>query len=233
MKTLEIIQLQVGMPRTLGDVDAADPMDREWTTGYFKEPVDGELLAGHHGIVGDGQGDIVHHGGPDKAINAYPVEHHAAWSAELGITLGLGDFGENISTRGLCEDDVCIGDVFQCGDLRVQISQPRQPCWKLSRRWRIKDLAAQMERSGRTGWYFRVLESGMIRAGTALVLVERPASMWTIARANEVMQRRKDDVELALELAACQGLSASWQKSLKSLATGKVVDTYERLRGPD
>ncbi len=232
MIALEIVQLQVGLPRTLGRADAADPLDREWTTGYFKAPVAGGLAVGVLGIAGDGQGDTVHHGGPDKAINVYPVEHHAAWAAELGIAPGPGDFGENLSTRGLCEEDVCIGDIFQIGDLRLQVTQPRQPCWKLSRRWRIKDMAARMERNGRTGWYFRVLEPGMIAAGNALVLIERPAPAWTIARANAIMHRRKDDAALALELAACPGLSTSWQKSLKLRAAGKVIDTGERLGGP-
>ncbi len=232
MIALEIIQLQVGLPRTLGRADAADPLDREWTTGYFKEPVDGRLAVGTLGIAGDGQGDTVHNGGPDKAINVYPVEHHAAWSAELGFEIGLGDFGENLSTRGMHEEDVCIGDIFQTGDLRVQVTQPRQPCWKLSRRWRIKDLAAQMQRNGRTGWYFRVLEPGMISAGNTLELVDRPAPDWTIARANEVMHRRKDDAALALELAACPGLSASWQKTMKQRAVGQLIDTGERLGEP-
>lgn len=232
MKALEIIGLQVGLPRTLGRADAADPMDREWTTGFFKVPVDGELAVGTLGIAGDGQADQVHHGGPDKAINVYPVEHHAEWIAELGISPGPGDFGENLSTRGLREEDVSIGDIFQAGDLLVQISQPRQPCWKLARRWRIKDLAARMERNGRTGWYFRVLEAGSIHAGATLMLVDRPAPEWTIARANEVMHRRKDDAALALELAACPGLSVSWQETLTRRAMGGSVDRNARLLGP-
>ena len=107
------------MPRNIGRANAADPMDREWTTGFFKEPVDGILAAGALGIAGDGQADLVHHGGPDKAINVYPVEHHADWFAELGISPGPGDFGENLSTRGLRENDVCIGDIFRAGALMV------------------------------------------------------------------------------------------------------------------
>lgn len=232
MIALEIIGLQVGLPRKHGRADAAEPMDREWTTGFFKQPVDGELAVHALGIVGDGQADLLHHGGPDKAINSYPVEHHAPWLEELGIALGPGGFGENLSTRGLCEDEVCIGDIFQAGDLQLQITQPRQPCWKLSRRWRIKDLAARMERNGRTGWYFRVLNEGTIAAGNLLELVERIAPEWTIARANEVMHRCKKDASLTKELAACPGLSRSWQESLQRRAAGRPLDSTERLQGP-
>ena len=232
-KTLEIVRLQVGMPRTLGQANATEPMDREWTTGYFKQAVKGELAVGALGITGDGQADLVHHGGPDKAIHVYPMEHHAAWVAELGITPGPGDFGENLSTCGLCEEDVCIGDIFQTGELVLQVSQPRQPCWKLSRRWRIEDMAVRMERNGRTGWYFRVLEPGMIRAGITLELIERQLPQWTLARVNEVMHRCVDDLALALELAACPELSASWQESLHRRAAGQIIDTAPRLLGPN
>lgn len=214
MSTLTIVGLQTGMPKTLGTPDAADPMDREWTTGFFKEPVAGARQVTVLGIEGDGQADLVNHGGPDKAINVYPAEHYAAWTEKLQLTLPLGAFGENFTTTGLTEDEVCVGDVFQCGSLRMQVSQPRQPCWKLARRWRVKDLAAQVERTGRTGWYFRVLSSGAVQAGLALELIERIAPKWSITAANEIMHHRKDNAPSALALAACPGLSASWQDSL-------------------
>jgi len=113
----------------------------------------------------------------------------------------------------------------------LQISQPRQPCWKLSRRWRIKDLSARVERSGRTGWYFRVLAEGPVEAGTALELVRRPCPEWTVATANEVMHRRKGDAEAARALAACHGLSESWRESLSRRADGWVADERPRLEG--
>lgn len=232
MSALTIIGLQVGLPRTLGTPGAAEPMDREWTTGFFKEPVAGVRQVRALGIEGDGQADLVNHGGPDKAINVYPSEHDAAWVGELGLTLQAGAFGENFTTTGMTEREVCVGDVFQCGELRLQVSQPRQPCWKLARRWRIKDLAVQVERTGRTGWYFRVLNGGPVQAGMVLPLVTRPAPQWSIATANEIMHHRKEDTEAALALASCPGLSASWQRSLTRRALGEAEDTSARLHGP-
>lgn len=232
MSTLTIIGLQTGMPRTLGTPGAVDPMDREWTTGFFKEAVAGVRQVTALGIEGDGQADIVNHGGPDKAINVYPSGHYAMWVEELGLTLPSGAFGENFTTTGMTEDGVCVGDEFQCGDLRLQVSQPRQPCWKLARRWRVKDLAAQVERTGRTGWYFRVLSGGAVQAGMVLHLVGRIAPEWTISAANEVMHHRKQDAAAALALASCPGLSASWQASLTRRALGEAADTSARLDPP-
>ncbi|MDP1588139.1 MAG: hypothetical protein Q8M07_10365 [Prosthecobacter sp.] len=90
MSTLTIVSLQTGLPRTLGTVGAAEPMDREWTTGFFKEPVTGLRQVTALGIEGDGQADLIHHGGPDKAINVYPSEHYAGWAGELGLALQAG-----------------------------------------------------------------------------------------------------------------------------------------------
>lgn len=232
MSTLTIIGLQTSLPRTLGTPGAAEPMDREWTTGFFKEPVAGVRQVRALGIEGDGQADLVNHGGPDKAINVYPSEHYSVWEEELGLTLQAGAFGENFTTTGMTEREVCVGDVFQCGELCLQVSQPRQPCWKLARRWRIKDLAARVERTGRTGWYFRVLNGGPVQTGMVLELVMRPAPQWSIAAANEIMHHRKDDAEAALVLASCPGLSASWQRSLTHRAFGEARDTSARLDGP-
>lgn len=231
MSQLKIIGLQTGLPRTLGKADAMEPMDREWVTGFFKEAADDVRQVTRLGIEGDGQADLVHHGGPDKAINVYPGEHYAGWAEELGLALYAGAFGENFTTTGLTEVDVCVGDVFRTGDLIVQVSQPRQPCWKLARRWRIKDLATRVERTGRTGWYLRVLSEGSIRAGDVLTLVERRAPEWSIAAANEVMHHRQQDAAAALALAACPGLSASWKASLSRRATSGAPDTNARLNG--
>ncbi len=231
MSSLQIISLQTGMPRTLGSPGAVEPMEREWTTGFLKEPVDGFRRVTRLGIEGDGQADLVNHGGPDKAINAYPAEHYAGWAEELRLTLPAGAFGENFTTCGLTEADVCVGDVFRAGDLILQVSQPRQPCWKLSRRWRIRELAARVERTGKTGWYFRVLAVGAIQAGEALELIERLAPHWSIAAANDVMHHRKDDRAAALHLASCAALSASWKSSLTRRATSGDADARLRLHG--
>lgn len=106
MSRLILIGLQTGMPRTLGMTGAADPMDREWASGFFKEPVTSVRQVTRLGIDGDGQADLVNHGGPDKAINVYPSEHYSSWASELGLTLTPGAFGENFTTQGMTEAEV-------------------------------------------------------------------------------------------------------------------------------
>jgi MOSC domain-containing protein YiiM len=230
MSTLTIIGLQTGLPRTLGTPGAAEPMDREWTTGFFKEPVSGVRQVRALGIEGDGQADLVNHGGPDKAINVYPSEHYSVWEEELGLTLQAGAFGENFTTTGMTEARGVRGRcVCNAGSCACKLPTPPALLEAGSRRWRIKDLAARVERTGRTGWYFRVLNGGPVQAGMVLTLVKRPAPQWSIATANEIMHHRKEDAEAALALAGCPGLSASWQRSLTRRAFGEAGDTSARL----
>lgn len=231
---MNLLSLNVGLPRTLGHPDASDPMDQPWTTGFFKEPVSGPVWLGRTNLAGDGQADLKHHGGPEKAVNVYPFEHYAAWQNTLAFPpLPLAAFGENFTTTGALEADVCIGDIFQIGDALLQLSQPRQPCWKMARRWRVKDLALLAQQNGRTGWYFRVLREGMLEAGMTLTLVDRPHPEWTVAAANTVMHHRKQDLAAARALAACPLLSTSWQKTLMQRATSGIsAGTAERLDGP-
>lgn len=193
--------------------------DKPWRTGFSKQPALTAVPLHAHGLDGDEQADLVNHGGSDKAVCAYPAGHYPLWrrSPELA-GLPHGAFGENFTLDGADESAVCIGDVFEVGTAIVQISQPRQPCWKLARRWRVKDLAARVERSGRTGWYFRVLLAGLVTPGDALHLRERPHPEWTIALANEIMHHRKHDAGAARHLAACPALSAGWQHALSARA---------------
>ena len=125
------------------------------------------------------------HGGPEKAMLAYCADHYPLWNAELGRDdLGDGSFGENLSISGMDERSVAIGDVYRIGSAVVQVSQPRQPCWKLARRCRLPTMPAKAIATGRLGWYFRVLEPGEITAGDRVDPRERPSPEWTISRIN-------------------------------------------------
>jgi MOSC domain-containing protein YiiM len=230
-----LISVQIGMPQTLGQGGAHDPMDQPWTTGFFKRPVTEPIWLGTTNLEGDGQADLKNHGGPEKAVNVYPFEHYSYWQQELGTaSLPFGAFGENFTTGSLLESEVCLGDIFEVGEALVQVSQPRQPCWKLARRWRIKDLALRVQESGRTGWYFRVIREGTIQAGTRLRLVERPCPEWTVASANDVMHRRTDDIQAAQSLAGCPALAIRWRETLnKRVETKTVGSTTARLYGPN
>lgn len=235
MAQVELISLNVGLPRTLGRPGAIASVDKVWTTGFFKQPVAGPIWLGATNLAGDGQADLENHGGVEKAVNLYPSEHFVFWEPELAMPpLPPGSFGENFTTSGALEGDVCIGDVFQIGDAEVQVSQPRQPCWKLARRWQVHDLALRVQQTGRTGWYFRVLREGTVQVGARLQLVARSHPEWTVAAANEVMHHRKEDSAAARALAACSSLSMHWRETLvRRAASGAEASARKRLVDPD
>ena len=220
-----LYSIQVGTPKNYGFEDAVDTHDKPWTTGFFKTLVEGPVFVGTTNIVGDGQADLKNHGGSDKAVLAYSAEHYPKWRDELHMPdMPCGAFGENLTIVGLSEESVCIGDIFRIGSVTFEVSQPRQPCWKLARRWRMHELTGLVVRNGRSGWYLRVLEQGWIEAQMQVVLIQRPNPEWSIARANEILHHCKTNLPLTLELADVPGLADSWVEELRERA--------ERLRVP-
>ncbi|HUA01675.1 MAG TPA: MOSC domain-containing protein [Candidatus Aquilonibacter sp.] len=217
--------IQVGTPKNYGSDEAADAHDKPWTTGFFKTRVAGPIYAGATNLRGDGQADLKHHGGVDKAVLAYSADHYPKWREELRIPqMPHGAFGENLTIVSLNEESVCVGDIFGVGPVTFEVSQPRQPCWKLARRWRMHELVRIVVQNGRTGWYLRVLEEGWIEPGMPVVLTERPNPNWTIARANRILHHEKTDLDLTLELADVPRLANAWVEELRERA--------ERLRVP-
>ena len=173
--TATLYSVQVGMPRSYGSEDAFDPHDKPWMTGFFKTPVEGPVFVGSTNLVGDGQADLKNHGGVDKAVLAYSADHYPKWRDELRLPdMPCGAFGENLTIAGLSEQSVCIGDLFRLGEVLFEVSQPRQPCWKLARRWRMHELTGLVVNNGRSGWYLRVLSEGSVEAGMPVTLIERP-----------------------------------------------------------
>ncbi|GAB4238918.1 MAG: MOSC domain-containing protein [Stanieria sp.] len=203
-----VISIQVGLPQSLGIEGACEPMERPWTTGFFKKPIQGVIWLGFTNISGDGQADLKNHGGADKAILAYAAEHYPLWQETLNLPIfSYGAFGENLMIAGQNESSVYLGDIYDLGEAQIQVSQPRQPCWKLSRRWRIKDLALQVQNNGKTGWYFRVLKEGNIEPNLPLILRDRPCPQWSIARANQIMHHELENRQAAAELSVLPSLS--------------------------
>lgn len=202
----------IGQPRFIDAVPEAGKHGTAWTTGIFKKPVDGEVQVTAHGVSGDGQADLQNHGGPDKAVCAYSADHYDSWRERFGVAhLEFGAFGENLSLAGIDEHHVCIGDLWAAGDVRLRVSQPRQPCWKLERKWQRYTLINEVIAAGRTGWYFRVEQNGVLQRGATLTLIERPEPKWTIAAANNVWHHRIGD---PAALSQAQGLSESWRRAL-------------------
>lgn len=206
---------------------------KPFRTGIRKRPVAGPCWLGRTGFDGDEQGDLVNHGGEHKAVLAYAADHYPGWQAVLSATpLPPASFGENLTVGGLAESSVCIGDQFRVGSALVEVSQPRQPCWKLNHRWHRDDLVELVERSGRTGWYFRVVSEGQVAVGDLLSLERRPHPGWPVSLANAVMRDRSDRVAAA-RLAALPELAPRWRASLQRPADGVATDLRGRRLGPD
>ena len=204
-------------------------------SGIAKSPRTGAVRIGELGLEGDEQGDTRVHGGVDKAVHHYPFEHYAAWRADLGeppVLDAPGAFGENFSSTGLDEGTVCLGDRYALGSAVLEVSQGRQPCWKLNDRFGVRDMARRVQDTGRTGWYYRVLQPGSAQAGDTLVLLERPWPAWPLRRLMRLLADRVLDPEQlgeALELP----LVPSWRKLVeRRLESCQVEDWTRRIDGP-
>jgi MOSC domain-containing protein YiiM len=209
MNESRIISLQVGLPAEHG-ADAIS--QKSWQSGIFKDAVHGQVFLDTLNLRGDGQHDLHNHGGEYRAVLAYAVDHYPTWNTELACELPFGAFGENFTVTGYDEDTVCIGDVFVVGEARVQVSQPRMPCWKLARRWGIKDLTARVDQKAWGGWYHRVLQTGYVQAGDAYLLTERPYPNLSIKRLYDLMDEREIDVAAFRQLAGMENiLTPSWR----------------------
>lgn len=229
-----IKKILVGHVKQFGHSDVIDPIDRKWETGMFKEEVHEKIWLGKNGLTGDEVADTINHGGPEKAVFAYPVVHYEFWKKQFEISgIGIGAMGENMAVDHMDEHSICIGDTYRFGDAVIQVSQPRQPCWKPARRFRRIDFALQIQNSGKTGWYFRVLKEGFVKGGLELSLLEQPYPQWTIAKCNEVMHVKKNDLKLAQELASCKFLAESWKQTLKKRLAGEMSSIDNRIYGPN
>lgn len=171
----KVISLNVGLPRTVYFRGQAV------TTGIFKEPIKGRIKLRRLNLDGDKQADLTVHGGPDKAVYAYPAEHYDYWKKRLpNMKLPWGMFGENFTTEGLLEDQVNIGDVFRIGSSEVVATQPRMPCYKLGVKFGRMDIVKQFMESKLPGIYFRVLKEGEVGPGDEIELISRDANNVTV-----------------------------------------------------
>ncbi|VDC26670.1 MOSC domain-containing protein [Pseudogemmobacter humi] len=226
MTGFTVTELRIGPVRPFGP--AASAID--------KAPVAGALMAGREGLSGDEQADRRHHGGPDKALHAYALAHYPLWSAEMPERAALfrpGGFGENLVVEGADEDSICLGDRFRLGGALVEVSQGRQPCWKLNLRFNRPDMARLVQETGRSGWYFRVPGPGPVAAGDRAVLLARPNPGWTLARVGRLLYRDRLNRQDLREFAALPGLPESWRRlALARLESGRTEDWSRRIETP-
>ncbi len=213
------------MKWTIGPVmtGRAVPFRGEEFSAIAKHPVDRLVAVGPLGLAGDMQADLSVHGGLDKAVHHYPHDHYGFWHDELDhhdLLRTPGAFGENISTTGLTEENVFIGDRFRLGTALVEVSQGRQPCWKIDHKFRRKGITARVIETGRCGWYYRVIEPGVVRTGDDLELVERAAEGWSVERAFRLLigGGHKKDRDAVAALANLATLAEPWRHRAAILA---------------
>ncbi|MDO5499723.1 MAG: MOSC domain-containing protein [Propionibacteriaceae bacterium] len=183
-------------------------------SAIVKHPVEGPVAVDAEGLAGDDQGDRRVHGGPEKAVHLYPPENYALLAGarpELAGTLVPGVLGENLSAPHLTEAEVCVGDVYRIGTVRLQVSQPRRPCWKIDNRLDSPGLNRVVVKLGCPGWYARVLTPGELAAGDAIELEARPAPEITLARILAAERDHRPDPDELRLLAATPGLNEDWQ----------------------
>ena len=205
------------------------------TSAIGKEHADGEHWLTKTGLRGDEQTDPSVHGGSEKALHHYAAEHYDFWKRQmpdLSDKFAPGGFGENVSTMGITEDDVCVGDVIWIGEAIVQVTQGRQPCWKLSAHVGREDMAVRFQKSGRTGWYYRVLREGFIRAGDLVTLLERPQPGWPLSTVIAARFDPRLGPGLARKLSQIAELSPSWRSGFARKSDSGYVEVAPlRLAG--
>ncbi len=199
-----------------------------------KHRVRAPVVLSETGFAGDEQADPNVHGGEEKAVHHYPADHYPVWQAELGerSIFKAGGFGENVSTQGLTEEDVCIGDIFRLDGAIVQVSQGRQPCWKLSAHTGVDRMAQLVQKTARAGWYYRVLQTGTVGPGGTFELCERPQPEWSVRRVALARFDPRLDRETALALAELKELNAGWRRAFLRKSEDETEDTDKRLIGP-
>lgn len=237
MKQLEephLHKVYTGKVKQVGNPDSEDPMERDWETAMFKTKREDKVWLSKTGISGDEVANELLYGGLDKALFCYPIKHYADWQDKYERDdMVIGTMGENFAVLEMDEFSVCIGDIYEVGDAIIQVSQPRKPTWQEARRFHILDLALDMQRTGRTGWYYRVLEEGNIWGDIPVNLLERPYPQWSVQAANEIMYQYKQELRLADDLAACGALSQNWVRHLRKRLLGQEPRMEKRIYGPN
>jgi MOSC domain-containing protein YiiM len=183
-------------------------------SGFVKKPVQGPARVTPLGLAVDEQADLSVHGGFEKAVYGYSFEHYAAWRKEYPRHTNVlvpGGFGENLCIDGLRESEICVGDVHRIGSCLLQVCQPRQPCFKLALRFSDKMMPKAMIKSGRAGWYYRVLEAGELTPGDAIHLEDRPNPDFSFARLVELISHGKATQAELERMQDMPGLASDWQ----------------------
>ena len=204
---LQVVSVNVGLPR------AVVWKGRTVVTSIFKDPVAGRVTIRQLNLESDRQADLTVHGGPEKAVYAYPAEYYKFWREQFPeMDLPWGMFGENLTIKGLLDENVHIGDRFQVGSANVVVTQPRLPCYKLGLKFRRDDILKRFLQSGLTGFYFAVLKEGDVAAGDPIKLLHRDEDQVKVADITRLYRQDKHNVDLLRRVVAAKALPESWRE---------------------
>lgn len=203
---MKVISVNVGLPREVMW------KGKTVTTGIFKEPVAGRVALDTLNLAGDRQADLRVHGGSDKAVYVYPVEHYDYWRGELpGVELPFGAFGENLTVEGLLENEINIGDRFRIGTAELVVRQPRLPCYKLAVKFQRDDIIKRFLDSGRTGFYFAVTREGDVSAGDQIEILSRDQNGVTVPDIVRLYLDGDEDPDGLARAASVDALPDNWK----------------------
>lgn len=208
---MQVLSVNVSQPREI------EYRGKQVRTGIFKQPVEGRVALQGVNLAGDGQADLMAHGGPYKAVYVYPHEHYATWTNELGRDdFAYGQFGENLTITGLLETDVYVGNVYRVGEALLQVTQPRVPCFKLGIRMDDPTFVKRFMKAERTGWYTRMVEAGSIGAGDGIRLEQEDPQQMSVRDINHLLYFEQDAM-LAEKALTIEALSPGWKGSFEQM----------------
>jgi len=210
---MKVVSVNVGLPREI------EWQGKRFATSIFKSSVSGPIPLRTLNFDGDKQSDLTVHGGPDKAVYGYPIEHYAYWRRELpDAELAYGAFGENLTTEGLDETDLSIGDVLRVGTATLMVTQPRVPCFKLAARFGLPDMVKRFAKSRHSGFYFSVVEEGTVAAGSEVRILERATERMSVTELNDLyFSKEPPKTEVLTRALRLRGLAPVWRTEIAKL----------------
>lgn len=198
----------------VGEPDALTYRGRQERSGIRKKPIREKTLLTKVNFSGDGQADLKNHGGDDKAVCAYSYDHYDYWKEKHHLSMTPGFFGENLTIKDLTENDVYIGDIYQIGEAKIQVCQPRIPCYKISAKTGIDGIHEEIKTTGFTGYYYRVVEEGWVSPTDTLKRVSRFTNSLSIKTLNDVLYRDKENKSLIKQITQLDGLAENWREMM-------------------
>src|SRR5918996_1627285 len=202
----KILSVNVSLPKEI------DFEGQEVITGIFKEPIEGRIMLRTLNLDGDKQADLTVHGGPDKAVYEYPIEHYEFWRKVYpDIEMPNGMFGENFTTEGLMEAQVNVGDVFRIGSSKVIATQPRMPCYKLGVKFGRMDVLKKFLASGRSGVYFKVLEEGEVGTGDPIIQIKKDTNRVGISDIVKLYSSDRENIKMMRRAIKVEALPEGWK----------------------